>query len=273
VTAEDRRAGEGTRHLALRADCGRCVGLCCVALPFAVSADFPVTKAAGEPCEHLQRNSRCDIHAGLREHGFRGCAVFDCFGAGQQVTQVTFGGRDWRDPAVAASMYAAFAVMRQLHELLWYLCEAVSLSQAEAIRDELRQARAETEKLTRLSAEALTQVDLRKHRRRVHVLLRRASRIVRAQVPGRKRNYHRADLIGARLRGAHLRGADLRGAYLIAADLSKADLRSADLLGADLRDADLRGANLTDAIFLTRPQISAAKTDATTRLPFGPEPV
>jgi uncharacterized protein YjbI with pentapeptide repeats len=53
----------------------------------------------------------------------------------------------------------------------------------------------------------------------------------------------------------------------VAADLRCADLRSADLIGADLRDADLRGADLTGALFLTRPQLTAARGDSTTLLP------
>ena len=78
-----------------------------------------------------------------------------------------------------------------------------------------------------------------------------------------------ADLVGARLRGADLRAADLRGALLVAADLREADLRTADLLGADLRDADLRGSDLREALFLTRPQVAAARGDRRTRLPAG----
>jgi uncharacterized protein YjbI with pentapeptide repeats len=262
-------AGDATRRLALRADCTRCVGLCCVALPFQTSADFPVDKPAGKPCGHLRPDFRCDIHADLRNNGFRGCAVFDCFGAGQQVSQVTFAGQDWRhNPSVADKMYAAFAAMRQLHELLWYLYEALALPQARSIHDGLRRARDETEELTRGSADSVQQVDLPAHRRRIGTLLWQASGMVRAHVPGRKRDYAGAELIGAQFRGANLRGADLRGAYLIAADLRNADLRSADLLGADLRDADLRGADLAGSLFLTRPQIAAARTDGATRLPL-----
>ena len=77
-------AGPG---LALRADCAQCVGLCCVAPAFAVSADFAIDKAAGQPCPNLQADFRCGIHAGLRDRGFRGCAVYDCFGAGQRVSR------------------------------------------------------------------------------------------------------------------------------------------------------------------------------------------
>jgi len=61
--------------------------------------------------------------------------------------------------------------------------------------------------------------------------------------------------------------ADLRGAYLIAADLTGADLRGADLIGADLRDTDLTDADLSGVLFLTQPQLTAARGSAGTRLP------
>ena len=106
-------------RVGLRADCGRCFGLCCVAPAFAASADFAIDKAAGQPCPNLRPDFGCGIHDELRPRGFRGCTVYDCFGAGQQVAQVTFGGRDWRGaPHTAGEMFAVFAVMRQLHELL-----------------------------------------------------------------------------------------------------------------------------------------------------------
>src|SRR5262244_4212574 len=128
----------GGRRSSLRADCARCAGLCCVAPAFSASADFAIDKAADQPCPNLRADFRCGIHDRLRPRGFGGCAAFDCLGAGQKVAQVTFGGRDWRaDPALAAPMFAAFAVMRQLHELLWYLNEALALSAAEPFRDEL----------------------------------------------------------------------------------------------------------------------------------------
>jgi uncharacterized protein YjbI with pentapeptide repeats len=252
----------------LRADCGRCQGLCCVALPFTASADFAIDKEAGRPCPNLRGDSRCGIHADLREKGFSGCTVFDCFGAGQKVSQVTFAGQDWREgPDTARSMFAVFAVMRQLHEILWYLAEALALPPARPIHGELRQALETTDRLTRADAGELAGLDVAAHRGRVNPLLLRTSELVRAGVPGRKKNRRGADLIGARLKGADLKGADLRGAYFIAADLRNADLRAADLIGADLRDADLRAADLTGAIFVTQAQVNAARGDAATRLP------
>ncbi|MFF7654022.1 pentapeptide repeat-containing protein [Streptomyces sp. NPDC007983] len=256
----------------LRADCGSCSGLCCVALPFAASADFAVDKAAGQPCRNLETDFRCGIHSRLREKGFAGCTVFDCFGAGQKVSRSTFEGRDWRThPGTASRMFAVFPVMRQLHELLWYLTEALTLPPARALHDELRRALRTTERLTEGSAEELLALDVAAHRDEVNALLLRTSELARAGVRpkgrGRRKNHRGADLIGARLRGADLRGAGLRGALLIAADLTGADLSAADLIGADLRDADLSGADLTGAIFLTQAQLNAARGDAATRLP------
>lgn len=252
----------------LQADCANCFGLCCVALPFARSADFAVNKPAGQACSNLQADFRCGIHAQLRDKGFPGCTVFDCFGAGQKVSQITFGGTDWRRaPKSARAMFEVFPVMRQLHELLWYVTEALDLAAARPVHKELRRALAQIDELTRGSAESIGELDVNALRGEVNALLLRASELARAQVPGPRKNHRGADLIGAKLSGADLRGASLRGALLIAADLSGADLRDADLIGADLRDADLRGADLTGALFVTQAQLNAAKGDATTELP------
>ncbi|MCT2592754.1 pentapeptide repeat-containing protein [Streptomyces sp. N2-109] len=262
---------EGRRSLDLRADCASCFGLCCVALPFRASADFPVDKDAGQPCTNLQADYSCGIHARLREDGYSGCTVYDCFGAGQQVSQHTFGGQDWRrSPKTARQMFDVFPVMRQLHELLRYVTEALELPDARPVHRGLRRALDDTHRLTLGTAESLAELDMAAHRQGVNALLLRASELVRAAaVPGRRKNHRGADLMGARLGGADLRGASLRGAYLIAADLSGADLRTADLIGADLRDARLHGADLTGCLFLTQPQLTAARGSDTTRIPQG----
>jgi uncharacterized protein YjbI with pentapeptide repeats len=251
----------------LRADCTRCFGLCCVAPAFTASADFAITKSAGQPCPNLGQDHRCGIHTQLRERGFAGCTVYDCFGAGQQVSQVTFAGQDWRrTPGTARRMFAVFPIMRQLHELLWYLTEAHALEPARPIHPELAAARDDTTRLTGRTPDQLRQLDIATHRAGVNELLRQASELARAQFP-RRAEHRGADLIGATLAKADLRGANLRGAYLIGADLRGADLRMADVIGADFRDADLRGADLTDAIFLIQSQLDAARGDATTTLP------
>jgi uncharacterized protein YjbI with pentapeptide repeats len=274
----------------LLADCSRCFGLCCVALPFAASADFAIDKEAGSPCINLRTDFRCGIHSELRDKGFRGCIVYDCFGAGQQVAQVTFGGRDWRSaPGTARQMFDVFPVMRQLHELAWYLTEALTLEPDGPLQAQLAHALDEVERAAQDTPKRLLALDVAAHRSSVNVLLLRVSERARARgenlapkksapkkpaphakVKQRKaarkvgKELRGADLIGADLRNGDLRAANLRGAYLIGADLRGADLRMADLIGADLRGADLSGADLTGSIFLLQSQLNAARGSGAT---------
>lgn len=68
---------------------------------------------------HLQDDFRCQIHGTLAEQGFPACASFDCYGAGQRVTQHLFHGMNWRDaPELATRMFAEYSRLRALHELL-----------------------------------------------------------------------------------------------------------------------------------------------------------
>ncbi|WP_407314179.1 pentapeptide repeat-containing protein [Desulfosporosinus sp. SB140] len=255
----------------LRSDCEHCFGLCCVALYFAASEGFPKNKDAGEPCPNLNQEFRCCVHNSLLEDGLKGCIAFECFGAGQKVAQVSFAGQDWQKvPSSSKQMFEVFLIMRQLHELLWYLTEALSLKQTSPIHSDLSLMIDEIERLTYLRLDFLMELDVAEHRAKVNTLLIRASELVRNQVfqerksPQRRRKtFSRgADLIGADLRSIDLRGANLRGAYLIAADLGGTDLN-----GTDFRDADIRGADLSKSIFLTQAQINAAKGDISTKLP------
>jgi uncharacterized protein YjbI with pentapeptide repeats len=271
------------RRNELRADCGRCVALCCVASAFTASADFAISKPAGQPCPNLRTDFRCAIHDRLRPAGFSGCVAFDCFGAGQKVAQHTFGGRDWRsEPDLAAPMFAAFSVMRTLHELLWHLNEALTMPLDESVRNELNDLFLSTERLTKSGHDELVALDLNELRFEVNAVLLRVSALVRAGAgyagagkPGadhrgpdhRGPDHRNADLAGKDLRGADLAGASLRGALLIGADLRDVDLSYADLTGADLRAADLSGASLQSSLFMTQQQIDSARGNERTRLP------
>ncbi len=261
-----------TRRVDLVSDCARCVGLCCVALPFAASADFAHDKPSGVPCRHLDGHDRCVVHDRLAGAGYRGCAAFECFGAGQRVSQQTFAGRTWCGDDGEPLMLTAFDVARQLHEMLWYLHEALDWPSSAPMSGELRTALGRIDALAASAAPVLCDVDVAAHRRAVAPLLRRAAASAQAaraprDVPGRE--LADADLAGADLTGADLRGACLRGALLVGARLATADLRYADLLGADLRGADLFGADLRGTLYLTPPQLAAARGDGTTRLDPG----
>ncbi|HEY2512219.1 MAG TPA: hypothetical protein VGI39_15235 [Polyangiaceae bacterium] len=122
-----------SRDPALRADCTRCAALCCVALAFDRSPHFAFDKPAAVPCPNLTPALRCVIHEDLGARGFGGCARYECWGAGQRVTQEVFGGRSWQgDPQLAEAMFEAFGVMREVHELLVLLRAAKELPLAPA---------------------------------------------------------------------------------------------------------------------------------------------
>jgi len=92
-----------------RADCNSCCGLCCVVPGFLGVQGFRVDKPAGTPCAHLDDLHRCSIHATRQLHGYMACGGFDCFGAGQWITQSLFKGGHWTDsPDRARQMFAAY---------------------------------------------------------------------------------------------------------------------------------------------------------------------
>lgn len=250
----------------LKINCKKCFGLCCTALYFSACDGFPENKVSGEPCINLQSSFACSVHKKLRENGLKGCTAYDCFGAGQKIAQITFKGHDWqKHPEVKKEMFEAFLVMRQLHEMLWYLTEAFALQTNVDIKRKISSLIDDTKKLTYLSAQDLLNLDVDSYRDKVNGFLRNTSDMIRSEFHGKKAK--KFDYFGADLRKYNLRGADLRGACLIAANLNGVDLSGADFIGADLRDADFSGANLENSIFLTQGQINTAKGDSKTKLP------
>ena len=166
--------------LGLTSDCESCCGLCCVAPCFPASEDFAFDKDAGVVCPHLAGDFRCSLHERLEAEGFRGCVVYDCYGAGQKVTQITFEGRDWRKtPEIAESMFEVFMIMRQIHELLMYLTEALKLQAAQPLYGELRRRLDELEHISLESADTLREFDVVPHKRDVDALLLRVGDLAR----------------------------------------------------------------------------------------------
>ena len=230
-------------------------------LPFQAASGFGIDKPGGTPCPHLATDDRCSIHSTLREDGWPGCSVFECFGAGQRVSQVTYGGVSWREQDNLPEMAAVLSVMRLLHEMLAHLGEVgrrTPAGDAAALETEIVH-------LSAASPTELLSVDLDDLQRRVGGVLDAAAARLRTGPPGP--SYRHEDLAGRDLRRWMLRDADLRGALLIRADLRGQDLGRTDLLGADLRDADLRGADLRDVLFLGQPQLNGARGDALTSVP------
>jgi hypothetical protein len=130
-------------NIVLRADCSRCAALCCVALAFDQSSLFAINKASGQSCPNLNECGRCSIHANRVHQGYQGCVDFDCFGAGQRVTQEFFDGLSWIDrPSLTESMSRAFLAVLRAHECLVLLNRArrLDLSSSDQHRAEVLHA-------------------------------------------------------------------------------------------------------------------------------------
>jgi hypothetical protein len=85
----------------------------------------------------------------LREKGFRGCVSYECFGAGQHVSQTIYNGDSWRNNSdYAKEMFTVFPLVQQLHEMLWYLNQALSLRETQSFHSSLHIIYEETLKLT-----------------------------------------------------------------------------------------------------------------------------
>lgn len=270
-TKKDTTIGTKIRH-SLQSDCQSCFGLCCTALNIVASSDFAINKPAGTPCPNLQDNYSCHIHSQLRETGFKGCTVFDCLGAGQQVSQVTFHGQDWRQSREHADkMFRVFPIMEQLYEMIAYVAEALSYQVDNMLYEQLIAQLKHLQQTTAQDADTLLALDMVAIRMPINALLLQTSEQIRQQsVKGktsRNLNQRGANWMGKNLKGKDLRATDLRASYLIAANLQDANLQGVDFIGADLRDTNLRGADLSTSLFLTQMQINAAQGDRSTKLP------
>ncbi len=79
-------------------------------------------------------------------------------------------------------MFAAFAVMRPLHELLWYLTQAQALAAAAPVHDALAAAATEITRRTHGRPGELAGLDLDAVRAHATALLRRASELARGEI-------------------------------------------------------------------------------------------
>ena len=157
---------------ALRADCARCAGLCCVAPAFDRSPEFAIDKPAGTPCPNLDAGNRCRIYPDRERLGFAGCVGFDCHGAGQRITQDVFAGRSWREhPELLPAMATAYATMRQVQELALLLAEASRLPLSKAEQGGLQRLKADLDPPQGWSRESIAVLDIGATTTRVRAFL------------------------------------------------------------------------------------------------------
>tara|TARA_B100000315_G_C14287618_1_gene455927 strand:+ start:134 stop:655 length:522 start_codon:yes stop_codon:yes gene_type:complete len=153
-------------------DCDNCAALCCVAPYIWRSTSFAFEKPAGNRCRHLGSDYRCRIHDDLSAQGFQGCVDYQCYGAGQKVTQQIYGFRTWLShPELAERIFRTYFIVKSLHELLSYLNEAAEICHDPAVCSKIEELRIELESLTTAGEEALYVADINDHKKRVQILI------------------------------------------------------------------------------------------------------
>lgn len=113
----------------LRIQCENCRGLCCVILYFTKMDGFPENKEAKVACHHLQENYHCRIYPSLASHGLKGCMAYDCFGAGQVVSQLVESKKNWKTLLSDKSelILSAYVAVMKIHQTLWYCSQCLTL--------------------------------------------------------------------------------------------------------------------------------------------------
>ncbi|MCW3491574.1 pentapeptide repeat-containing protein [Dethiobacter alkaliphilus] len=249
----------------LKIDCDRCSGLCCVALCFLQTAGFPEDKAGGKPCMNLMPNYRCKIYSQLAQKGMKGCLAYDCFGAGQKVTQVCCPHSDWRtDPKQSATIFAVFSIVFQLHQMLWYLIEALSVNTDETVASEIERLIQENQQMTEQESDKILSLDVEKYKTKVNKVLKKVCRVI-AVNPVESQDDK--DFLGKDFNKCNLDGSDFSMSLMIAANFEGCSIRGANFLGTDMRDANIKNADLRESMFLTQMQINSTRGNSNTKLP------
>ncbi|MEN1759178.1 pentapeptide repeat-containing protein [Anoxynatronum buryatiense] len=226
---------------------------------------FPENKEAGVPCKQLMPDFRCRIHSMLAKKGMKGCLAYDCFGAGQKVTQGIYANEDWKkNPEKATEICRVFMMVFQLHQMIWYLLEALSLVTDESERRKFHDLMAAGRQLTTLPVEEMLKVDLTAYHGKVNQVLKQVSSRI-ASVSSKKAN--NSDYFGKNFKKSNLNGRDFSMAIMVAANLEGCSLKGTNFLGADLRDANIKNTDLSEAVFLTQMQVNATLGNSNTKLP------
>ncbi len=138
--------------LSYTGDCAQCSAWCCRVYEFTPSEAFAEAKPALQACNYLSCQHRCQIHPRRSELGYSGCIAYDCYGAGQLITQK----QKLAGPLTEHELFRAYLNARSLLEQCAQLTLALSVFAAEPHNG--RAVRRQREKLHRLLARPLPQL-------------------------------------------------------------------------------------------------------------------
>lgn len=251
----------------LKTNCSQCSGLCCTALFFSEMDGFPENKQAGKPCLNLQKNFRCKIHGELEKRKMKGCIGYDCFGAGQQVTQSIYSGKTWQNtPGQAKEIFDVYIAVFQLYQIRYFLLEAMAILPAKVLRNNIKPLIEENEIICNSKPQDIVKFNIENHRSKANVFLKQVCNLLQKSLCCRNTKCP-SDFLGKNFENKDFSGLDFSTKLLIAANFNNCVFTGTIFLGADTRDADFSNVDLRDAVFLSQGQVNSAKGNRNTKLP------
>ena len=149
----------------LKADCSKCSGLCCIGLFFSKVDGFPENKMAGKPCTKLQKDYRCNIHGELKKLKMKGCIGYDCFGAGQHVTQYIYKGETWQtSQEQSKEIFEVFVKIFQFHQMRYFLEESMTIDPAKELRNDIKKLIDENKGICNSTPQTILDTDIESYR-------------------------------------------------------------------------------------------------------------
>ena len=250
----------------LVSDCSRCSGLCCIALYCFKSDGFPQNKPIGKPCINLMDNFKCRIHNDLENKGMKGCIGYDCFGAGQYLTEDVYCGVTWKTQLERVKEICdLYMLIYRMFQLRFFLYESKKLASSEILLPEIEQLLKENDVICKQSIEEMLQYPIDSYQDKVNHILKKSCVELNkflGVIKGTETNF-----LNRNVRGKNLSGFDFNMKSLIASDFRDCKFKGATFIGTDTRDANFDGADLREAVFLSQGQVNAAKGSRRTKLP------
>lgn len=250
----------------LISDCSKCSGLCCIALYCIKSDGFPKDKPIGEPCINLMDDFKCRIHNDLERMGMRGCIGYDCFGAGQYLTEQIYGGVTWQtQPEKTKEICDMYVLVYRLFQLRFFLYESKKLASSESLLPEIAGVLRENEKICKSSIKEILQYPIDAYQNKVNHVLKESCLALNKYL-GIKKNMGN-NFINRNFEGKDFSGVDFNMKILIESNFKNCIFKGATFIGTDTRNANFDGADLREAVFLSQGQVNAAKGSRRTKLP------
>lgn len=197
----------------------------------------------------------------------KGCIGYDCFGAGQYVTQCIYKGETWQtSQEQSEEIFDVFLVIFQLYQMRYFLEESKIIIPAKELWSDIQNLISENEALCKSTPQDILDIDIESYRNRVNIILKQVCSFIKKSFKNSD-NKGITDFLGRNFTKRNMSGLDLSMKLLIGSNFDSCIFDGTIFLGADTRDTNFNNSDLREAVFLTQGQINSAKGNRNTKLP------